>query len=46
MKPSHRTSLACLYDIATMGMNEFDTLKQICERLQRKDIEASLEKSK
>ena len=33
MKPSHRTSLACLDDITTMGMNGFDTLNKICERL-------------
>ena len=44
MKPSHRTSLAYLDYITTIGMNGFDTLKQICERLQRKDIVASLEK--
>ena len=46
IKPSHRTSLAGLDDITAMGMNGFDTLKQISERLQRKDIVASLEKSK
>ena len=46
IKPSHRTSLAGLDDTTAMGMNGFDTLKQISERLQRKDIVASLEKSK
>ena len=45
IKPSHRTSLAA-DDIKAMGMNGFDTLKQVSERLQRKDIVASLEKSK
>ena len=45
IKPSHRTSLAA-DDIIAMGMNGFDTLKQVTERLQRKDIVASLEKSK
>ena len=46
IKPSHRTGLAGLDDITTMGMNGVDTLKQISERLQRKDIVALLEKSK
>ena len=46
IKPSHKTSLAGLDDIAAMGMNVFDTMKQISERLQRKYIVASLEKSK
>ena len=46
IKPSHRTRLAGLDDKTAMGMNGFDTLKQISERLQRKDIVASLEKSK
>ena len=45
IKPSHRTSLAA-DDTAAMGMNGFDTLKQVSERLQRKDVVASLEKSK
>ena len=45
-KTSHRTSLAGLDDITALGVNGFDTLKQISERLQRKDIVASLEKSK
>ena len=46
IKASHRTSLAGSDDKAAMCMNGFDTLKQISERLQRKDIVASLEKSK
>ena len=46
IKASHRTSLAGSDDKAAMCMNGFDTLKQISERLQRKYIVASLEKSK
>ena len=42
IKPSCRTSLAGLDDITATGMDGFDTLKQISERLQRKDIVASL----
>ena len=33
IKPSHRTSLADLDDIPAMGMNGFDTLKPICEKI-------------
>ena len=46
IKSSHRTSSAGLDDITAMCMNGFDTLKQISKRLQKKDIVASLEKSK
>ena len=44
IKPSYRTSLAA-GDITAMNINGFDTLKQVSERLQRKDVVASLEKS-